>query len=147
VASVLHGRRLGDLGQWATSLVLGGNHTADHGWSGSVLLESEAVLDDRNTVFGRVERVDKTLGELNVPGAPSDPVDVRALSLGYVRELWRPLPLSVGLGARGTVNVVPDVLQSTYGSRTPLGAMIFLRVRPARAREAMTDMDHHHHMP
>ena len=148
-ASAMHGRRLGDAGQWATTLVLGGNHTNENGWSGSVLLESEAVLDDRNAVFARAERVDKTLGELDVAGAPMEPVDVRALSLGYVREVWRMSPLGLGLGARGTVNFVPDVLRSSYGSRTPLGAMIFLRVRPSlRTRGMEMAPSHHHdHMP
>jgi len=35
------------------------------------------------------------------------------------------------LGVRGTVNVVPPSLSPYYGSRTPTGAVIFVRLRPA----------------
>ena len=38
--------------------------------------------------------------------------------------------VTIGLGASGTVNVVPSALEATYGSRTPRGATVFLRLRP-----------------
>jgi hypothetical protein len=143
-ASVMHGQALRAAGQWTTTAIVGANHEPAHGWSRSALLESEAVLDDRNTVFGRAEVVARTLGELNVAGTPDQHVDVGAMSLGYVRELWRASPVSFGFGARGTVNFVPTALEATYGSRTPLGMMIFLRVRPDRVRAPAMDMEHHH---
>jgi hypothetical protein len=36
-------------------------------------------------------------------------------------------------GARGTVNMVPPSLRDAYGSRLPLGAAVFLSVRPGGA--------------
>jgi hypothetical protein len=30
----------------------------------------------------------------------------------------------------GTLNVVPSSLNNVYGSRTPLGGLVFLRLRP-----------------
>jgi hypothetical protein len=30
----------------------------------------------------------------------------------------------------GTLNVVPSNLERTYGSRTPVGGLVFLRLRP-----------------
>jgi len=34
-----------------------------------------------------------------------------------------------GVGAMGTVNVVPQSLQAAYGSRAPLGLFLFVRLR------------------
>ena len=46
---------------------------------------------------------------------------------------------TLGLGALGTLNVVPDALRDTYGTRTPPGVMLFLRLRPSRTPHAATD--------
>lgn len=37
---------------------------------------------------------------------------------------------TVGLGMLATLSVDPAVLRSTYGSQTPAGFMVFLRLRP-----------------
>jgi len=42
--------------------------------------------------------------------------------------------LSFGIGARGTMDVVPSTLEPTYQTRTPLGFSVFLRVRPTRTQ-------------
>jgi hypothetical protein len=55
---------------------------------------------------------------------------VSSFSLGYVREVGNASVFGVGLGARGTVNFIPSALEPTYGSRTPTGLIVFLRVRP-----------------
>jgi hypothetical protein len=57
-ASVLHGRALGEVGQWASTLVYGRN--AHHGEpaSQSALVESELLLEDRLTFFRRAEYVE-----------------------------------------------------------------------------------------
>jgi hypothetical protein len=81
VASAMHGRRLGPDAQWATTLVYGRNAAEHHPASHSVLLESEAVLDRRNTVFGRAEYVQKSGHDLQVPGVDDEQIfDVGALS-------------------------------------------------------------------
>jgi hypothetical protein len=56
--------------------------------------------------------------------------DVGALSFGYVRELARFGGATAGIGARGAINFVPEDLKGEYGSRTPLGLAVFVRVRP-----------------
>jgi len=131
VVSLLHGRALGQDGQWASALVLGSNREHEHRPTHSLLVESEAILDIRNTVFGRVELLEKEPHHLGLPSAADDRgVDIAAVSLGYIRELQRGRRTTFGLGARGTVNFVPADLRATYGSRNPVGGMIFLRVRP-----------------
>jgi hypothetical protein len=131
VGSAMHGRALGTSGQWATTFVYGWDRVEGEEGSHSALLESEALLDQHNTVFGRFELVQKSAHHLNVFTVPHDHrFNVSAASVGYIRELARGAGVTVGLGARGTVNILSRELEASYGSRTPLGAMVFLRVRP-----------------
>jgi hypothetical protein len=39
---------------------------------------------------------------------------------------------SIGLGGRVSVNVVPSTLRSLYGTRTPAGIDVYIRIRPSR---------------
>jgi hypothetical protein len=94
-------------------------------------VETEAVLDRHNTLFGRAEYVQKTGHDLQIAGIDEErSFDVGAISLGYIRELVRGRGVTLGFGARASVNIVPAALESSYGSRTPLGGMVFLRLRP-----------------
>ena len=141
VASALHGMRLGDEGQWASAFIYGANDPADHPRSQSVLVESELVLDSRNTFTGRWERVEKSGEELEVPGPPGTATrhfDLASFSLGYIRELVAFGGTTFGIGGRGTVNFVPRELEVPYGSSTPVGALLFIRVRPRRHSMAGT---------
>ncbi|HVT38413.1 MAG TPA: hypothetical protein VHE78_05190 [Gemmatimonadaceae bacterium] len=152
VGSIQYGRRIGSDGQWASTLMWSANaHSDQTGLSESALAESELVLDLKNTIFARSEFVQKSADDLVLTGGPGGfsrnrSFDVGSISLGYIRELraWRDVTL--GLGASAALNVVPSSLESFYGSRTPMGGMIFLRLRPSRARNAamggMRMMDH-----
>jgi hypothetical protein len=137
VISAQNGGRLGTDGQWATTMLWGANAHSDHpGLSSSALAEGEAILDRKNTIFLRAEFVQKPADELALEIGPSGfapgrSFDVGALSLGYIRELREGHGMTLGVGALGTLNVVPSSLKPAYGSRTPLGAMVFLRVRAA----------------
>ena len=148
-ASVLNGERIGADGQVASALIWGANkHSGEPGLSHSVLAESEAILDRRNTFFGRAEWVQKSAEELvvdagstGVPAGvtgfpPMQRFNVSTAQVGYIRELMRTHWATVGLGAAGTVNFVPSLLEPTYGSRTPLGLFVFLRLRPFHERGA-----------
>jgi hypothetical protein len=148
-ASVMHGSRLGQEGQLASSLIYGANVEPGGKTSHSVLLESEAILDRSNTLFGRVEWVQKSSDDLAIPqvdtGLSPDPLfNVFALSAGYVRDVVRGSGLTLGLGVRGSVGFVPEVLEPYYATRTPLGGAIFLRLRPVRQHgmEGMPGMRH-----
>jgi hypothetical protein len=141
-ASAMYGEKLGRDGQLATTVIWGANKHSDRpGLSHSGLLESEAVLDGRNTVIGRLEVVQKAAGDLVLDAAPfnfpsSRSFTVGALSLGYVREVLPMRAATVGLGAMGTVDAVPQMAEPAYGSRTPLGLFVFLRLRPVASRTA-----------
>jgi hypothetical protein len=142
VFTVQNGGRIGMDGQWATTLLWGANlHSDQPGLSNSVLAEGEAILDAKNTVFARAEFVQKPADDLALTAAPlgfaaGRSFDVGALSVGFVRELRQGRGVTLGLGAAGTVNVVPASLEGVYGSRTPLGAMLFLRVRAVGSKGA-----------
>jgi hypothetical protein len=150
VASVLHGAALGDSGQVSSSLIWGAN--AHHGFTHSVLLESEALLDSRNTLLGRAEFVQKGAEDLVLDTplfgfSADDRFNVLALSGGYIRELFSVRGATIGFGGVGTVNVLPSSLESVYGSRTPVGGMVFLRLRAVKKPMAtgMGGMNHAAH--
>ncbi|MGI8400370.1 MAG: hypothetical protein ACR2NS_02040 [Gemmatimonadaceae bacterium] len=153
--SVQHGTKLGSDGQVASTFIWGANkHSTMPGLSHSLLLESEAILDKKNTLFGRTELVQKSAEELVVadplttskgvtlPGFPTGQhFNVGTAQLGYIREVTRTHWATIGLGAAGTFNFVPAPLEAYYGSRTPLGAVIFLRLRPFHgSKMGATDM-------
>jgi hypothetical protein len=142
-ASVLHGRKLGKDGQIATSLVWGANRRSGR-TTHSILAETEAILDRRNTVFGRLEFVQKGAEDLGFTSGPT--FGITALSGGYIHEFSRTFWGTFGVGIQGTLNAVPAALDSFYGSRTPVGAMLFLRLRPLHAPHdtatTMAPMEH-----
>jgi hypothetical protein len=150
--AVLHGAALGTEGQWASAIIYGANTTSDHKHSQSVAFESEAILDRWNTILARAELAQKSAEELSLDDPPFNLANERrfnvaAFSLGYIRELGRGWGTTVGVGAMATVNAVPSVLEDAYGSRTPLGAVVFLRVRPFHAARGMEAMHHHSDPP
>ena len=146
-ASILYTRRIARNGDWASALVYGANkHTVpgepSQGFEQSVLLESNVQLDNRNSIFGRAEWVQKSADELVVGGVhPAAHFNVSELVLGYVRELAQYGGASLGLGVRGSLNFVPVDLEPTYGTRTPTGLAVYLRLRPTLMSRAH-EMDH-----
>jgi hypothetical protein len=137
-ASILHGRKIGHDGQFAAALVWGANRksgTTTH----SGLAEAEAVLDRSNTIYGRIETVQKTAEDLVLGTLPPETqFNVTAISAGYIREVFQGSRATFGIGLQGTINRVPSGLESFYGSRTPIGGMVFLRVRPMHGPHEMT---------
>ena len=142
--SIMHGARIGNEGQVATSLVVGVN--SHHGdFSAAYLVESEAVLNAPHTIFGRAERVARSPTELGIlpPSTGSSDFDVGAYTVGYVREAFRIRGGTIGLGGFATANRVPSAVATAYGSKTPISGTVFLRVRPAFGKSrGMAGMHH-----
>jgi hypothetical protein len=133
VASALQGKKLGDEGQWGSALIYGANKK--HRLTQSVLLESEAVLDRSYTVYGRAEAAQKSAEDLVLPDFDAERLfNVGSVTLGGIGEIGSMWGATLGFGASGTINVVPKALETAYGSRTPLGAWVFLRLRPVFAK-------------
>ena len=137
-ASAMYGSRTGTDREWTASMVWGANKPAGHDLSHAILGETEVILDEKNTVLARAEYVQKNVEELLGEESGLDGetrLDISSVSAGYIRELSRQFGTTLGLGVRGTVNFVPSELEEIYGSRTPLGAFIFLRLRPYHLHE------------
>jgi hypothetical protein len=133
-ASAAYHRPLGAHGFWATTAAFGRNVEGEHERTNSFLLESNLDLDGSNVVFGRAEHVQKTGHDLVLPEPLEEEVfGVTSLALGYLRNFGPLGPVLPGVGVRGAVNFVPEGLESTYGSRTLVGGMLFLRLSLAGA--------------
>jgi hypothetical protein len=126
-ASILFGN-----GGWSTALVYGADLFSDSPQlSNSVTAETTVEVDAHNSVFARLEYVNKDAHDLALGAAPpADRFDVGSGSLGYTRELAREAGIAIGVGGVITLNVIPASLRPYYGTRTPYGFGIFLRFRP-----------------
>jgi hypothetical protein len=142
-ASALTTQPVGTTGTWSSGLIYGANDQIGPGpLASSVVLESTLDLDGTNALFGRAEYVRKSAAELVIPSVPpTTEYDVGALALGYQRTVGTVAGLAAGVGMRGSLNFVPSSLDAAYGSRTPVGAAIYLQLRPADARESGMKMN------
>ena len=132
-ASVMYNRPI-LRGNWATTLLWGRNRTSGGlVWNG-YLAESTLRFAERHFVWGRIENVDRTNELLfrNIPEPPNFQESiigrVQAYSAGYDRDFILP-HIALAPGAQVTFYSTPNRLKALYGSH-PLGAVIFLRVRP-----------------
>jgi hypothetical protein len=126
--SAAYNRPLADGGNWASTFVWGRNN---HGGSNSdsLLLETDYNIADKNTLFGRIEHVEKLGDDLAlVPTGKKFPLT--ELTLGGIHELTPDKPYQTGVGAAVTFNWTPNDLKALYGG-SPVGFWLFLRIRPA----------------
>lgn len=139
-AAALTTQRIGADGAWSSALIYGANDQIGTGrLTSSVLLESTLDLDGTNSLFVRAEYAQKSAEELVVPSVPATTeYGVGGLSLGYLRTVGTVAGLAAGVGVRGSVNFVPTGLDAVYGSPTPVGMAIYLRLRAAGSRGSMS---------
>lgn len=131
-ASAMYGGRGIAGGSWASSLIWGANRISGV-TENSVVAETNLEIGAKNAVFGRAEYVRKSAEDLVLPGLPPEQqFDVGSLVGGYVREVMTIGGGTIGVGGRVSVNFVPPSLQPYYGTRTPAGIAVYLRVRPRR---------------
>ena len=108
-ASLLQGAKIGTRGQWSSALIWGANRISGAAtWSNALLLESEAILDRWNTVFGRAEYAQKSAEDLVLPSfGGAQLFSVSNASLGYIREIGRGEGATLGIGVEGVLNLCP----------------------------------------
>jgi hypothetical protein len=133
-ASLSYNRPL-HAGNWSSMLLWGRNQNIVDGNVGNgYLLESTLQLADRNTLWTRIESVDRTnallLGEAPEPANFKERyfTRVQAYTAGYDRELGKFSHLSTAVGGQITWYNVPDTLKPSYGLH-PVGGVLFLRIR------------------
>ncbi len=114
-------------GHWQATLAWGRNANHPGRSLDAFTFESAAEVDGRHTLFARAERVRKD--ELFVAPDPraGQPFTVGELTAGYRFDFWRTDHVATGIGALGTLALVPDALRDAYGRR-PLSAAVFLHV-------------------
>jgi hypothetical protein len=131
-ASATHNLRLGAQGNLATTLVFGQNIPSEGPATPAFLLESTWSPNPRHSVFGRAEYVRKTGHDLVLPEELEHTAfSTGMLGLGYVVHLDPVASLVPGVGVRGSLGLVEAALEPFYGTRLPLGAMVFMQLRPA----------------
>ena len=147
-AVVLNSRPFGKDGSWSSALIYGANKISNtSGLENSVLLETNIDLNAWIALFGRLEYVNKSSRDLAVEMAfPGAHFNVGEATLGYSRRLTTFPGGTLGVGALITLNIVPETLSAYYGSRTPVGFAVFLRIRAGRMAMA-SNMGAHDHMP
>jgi Cu/Ag efflux protein CusF len=109
------------LGQSDTSVIFGRNRKSEGHATNSFLVESVQQFGGRNYVTGRAEVVDKD--ELF-----ADVFRVKALTLGYSRDLLTMHAIRGAAGANVTFYSVPGAIKPFYGS-SPHSLYFFLRFR------------------
>jgi hypothetical protein len=134
VASLLYTRPANG-GHLSTALIFGANHRSDRdGLESSLVLESNLHFHDTENFFGRLTYVRKDAAELSVGILPPDqPLDIYALTLGYVHQILRAGQVRLGIGGRAEVSRVPQSLEPVYGTRVPIGFAVYLRIMPGSA--------------
>jgi hypothetical protein len=139
-ASLLHIRPMGT-GHHSSSLVYGANkHSDGGGFEHSLVLETNFHFQ-RNSVFGRLTFVQKDASDLVVPVTVNNRFDIYSFSLGYLREVGRLGQATFGLGGRIGASLVPRDLEPAYGTRTPVGIALYLRVMPGESMMQHGDND------
>jgi Cu/Ag efflux protein CusF len=129
-ASIAYSNAL-TIGQWDSSVVFGHNKKSAGRDGSSWLAESMLQFSSVNYVTGRAEIVDKDelFAGQSVPLAISNGAfRVKALTLGYSRDLFATHEIGGALGANVTLYSVPEAIKPYYGS-SPHAAYVFLRVR------------------
>lgn len=135
-------------GNWSSALVWGldvhhhgaREHVHDpnavipaHHLGASGMFETTLDLGRRTSVFGRAEQVQKTADDLGfVGGDLAESFVIREATIGITRDILSDSHARFGIGARGTLNLLPESLHLAYGTRTPLGGALFVSLKPSR---------------
>ncbi len=123
------------IGQWDTSLVFGHNSKSVGHDGSSWLAESVLQFAGRNYITGRAEAVDKDelFAGQNVPPAIEHGLfRVKALTLGYSRDLLTTSEITGALGGNVTLYALSKQIKPFYGS-SPHSVYFFVRLRGGSA--------------
>jgi len=150
-ASIEYRRATAD-GFIAAALISGRNLLRGGSVEWGNTLEATWKFARANSLYGRVERVDRDLYELRhkqqrPEGVPAERTSVDAATLGYVRDVADGKIVSAGVGGDVTVYRFTDRLDDVYDD-SPLSYHAFLRLRfgwHGGSHDATESMDHAGH--
>jgi hypothetical protein len=109
----------------------GRNHTiGSRTNSNGYLFEATAHLQDRHSLWTRIENVDRTTDLLGANAPPEESVigRVQAYTGGYAHRIYANRWSTAALGAQGTLYTTPSPLQKQYGDH-PAGVAIILKLQ------------------
>ncbi len=131
-ASAMWNHRLSDdVSDVAVTAAIGRNNPSTGPSTNASLVEAALMLNDEHTVFTRAELLTKTGAELVLPAAMAqNTYGMASFSAGYIYDFHQLGAIVPGLGVVGTVDVVGRALEPIYDTRTPVGGMVFVRLRP-----------------
>lgn len=128
-ASALYAKQIGHNRHFSSALIWGLNDKGEGHREHSILLEGNYQFA-KNALFSRYEYLQKSAEELDLEDALGDHTfNVHAFSLGYNRTFWQLDKFELTAGAKGTINFPSRMQEPLYGN-TPVGAQIFLQLRP-----------------
>lgn len=132
-ASAIYNKKISERKNWASTFVWGQNYYNGER-TNSFLFESNYAFD-RNSIYGRVERVQKSGHELVLDHPDDHGVYwVGAYSLGYIYDVMQNKGIDVGLGTQVTFNQNPASLVPYYGGTNHRGFQLFVRLRPSKMK-------------
>jgi Cu/Ag efflux protein CusF len=122
------------LGRLDASLIFGRNDFSEAHSGGTNAWLAEGVLNfGANYVTGRAEIVDKNelfAGQDVGHDLEHGNFNVKALTLGYTRDVVQFRSISAAIGGNATVYSIPDAIKPYYGS-SPRAFQLFVRLRGA----------------
>jgi len=116
---------------WANTVGWGRNKELGEpgGPTDAYLIETNLTFADRDSIFARLETARKTSHDLDVPGDAR--YQVSKIQVGYNRYFANWGGLKPGIGAAGSLGIVPQALVPVYGDSLNPGGAVYLTLRPA----------------
>jgi hypothetical protein len=96
------------------------------------MAESRLTLGGAHTLFGRGELFGMPAHHLHAYELGEGIFTMGKLQLGYVRHLSAVKGLVAGVGATGSLSLLPPAFAPRYGGRVAPGVGVFLNIQPAR---------------
>ena len=116
----------------ATTFIAGTNIENTGQVTPAFALENAWDIDGHNQLFGRLEYVLKSGGQLALPSShgSEELFSTGLADIGYVYSFGPYFGLQPGVGARGSIGIADPALAGVYGTHFPLGAVLFVQLRP-----------------
>jgi hypothetical protein len=111
-------------GHWETTLAWGQNRNQPGNRLDAFLAEAAVRVGETHNFFARAERVQKDELFLESDPRAGQIFSVGELTAGYRYDFWRGPHTEMGIGALGTLAIVPDDLRNDYG-KGPTSVLVF----------------------
>lgn len=115
----------------ASTVSVGERITSSGASAASLMAESYWNIDGHNALFGRLELTQKTAGELVLDMPSHRTYAVGTVATGYVYYFGPFVSFAPGIGVRGSITPLAEELLPYYGTRVPVGVMVFGQLRTA----------------